>query len=414
MNEGFWSAWDDLEKYIDGNQNSVSKIIHPIKFLMLMLSPRMNLKGSENKLSGVSRTKLWSSSIIRSMAWHPQTFKLAVVSSYDTIFVYNQKGIEARIKKKSQRSILSLAWRPLSTGTIAVGCEKGIFIWNIEFSVLHARPSVNNVSEFVRDDHRYITGLSWNKMGDLLISTAVSSKTMYVWSYPLGNSVPLRRIGTGTLNFVIWSPDNTKVFSCTTNESFRIWNTDKWVSDKWSVSTKSRVQCACWSPCSLILLFATDSCPAVNAIDFRKSDVFNEPLNYKKVAWPVIDLKSERINDKNIGGIPSDMCWDQNGKRLAITFKDNNSVLIFTTSINTTVVDCIPLCIIQGYLDEEPSVVAFQPLYEAGSLLTIGWSNGNIEYVPFMYNSKLKCDPELTETSFFHLKQENNMSTRVH
>jgi len=78
----------------------------------------------------------------------------------------------------------------------------------------------------------------------------------------------------------------------------RIWSTDNWTSDKWSLNNRSRVQCACWSPCSLILLFATDSCSIINAIDFRKSDVFNGSKNYKKVAWPIIDIKSECINEK--------------------------------------------------------------------------------------------------------------------
>lgn len=127
---------------------------------------------------------MWSSSVVRCMSWHPQVTKLAIVSSHDFVYVYNQKGSEAKIKNKSQNSISSLAWRwstyntfffyhvifnfshfrPLSVGTLAVGCEKGIFIWTIEFSNIHVRPSVNNVCKFVRDDHRYITGLSWNKM----------------------------------------------------------------------------------------------------------------------------------------------------------------------------------------------------------------------------------------------------------
>lgn len=45
------------------------------------------------------------------MSWHPQTVKLAVVSSHDIIYAYNRKGSEARIKNKSQYAILSLAWR---------------------------------------------------------------------------------------------------------------------------------------------------------------------------------------------------------------------------------------------------------------------------------------------------------------
>lgn len=78
---------------------------------------------------------------------------------------------------------------------------------------------------------------------------------------------------------------------------YRIWSTDKWTSDNWSMSNQSRVQCACWSPCSMILLFAIDAYHIINAIDFRKSDVFNGPDNYRKSAWPVIDLKSESVNN---------------------------------------------------------------------------------------------------------------------
>lgn len=62
-------------------------------------------------LSDISRTKLWTSSVVRCMAWHPQITKLAVVSSHDIVYVYNRKGVEAILKKKSQRAILSLAWR---------------------------------------------------------------------------------------------------------------------------------------------------------------------------------------------------------------------------------------------------------------------------------------------------------------
>lgn len=45
------------------------------------------------------------------------------------------------------------------------------------------------------------------------------------------------------------------------------------------------------------------------------------------------------------GGIPCDMCWDQNGKRLAITFKNSEVLVVFQTAIGTSVVDCIPLLV---------------------------------------------------------------------
>lgn len=62
-------------------------------------------------LPDISRTKLWSSSVVRCMAWHPQTTKLAVASSHDIVHVYNHRGVEAKIKNAFQYAILSLAWR---------------------------------------------------------------------------------------------------------------------------------------------------------------------------------------------------------------------------------------------------------------------------------------------------------------
>lgn len=46
-----------------------------------------------------------------------------------------------------------------------------------------------------------------------------------------------------------------------------------------------------------------------------------------------------------VDGIPCDMCWDQNGKRLAITFKNIEVLVVFQTAIGASVVDCIPLLV---------------------------------------------------------------------
>lgn len=37
------------------------------------------------------------------------------------------------------------------------------------------------------------------------------------------------------------------------------------------------------------------------------------------------------------------MCWDQNGKRLAITFKNSEALVVFQTTISETTINCIPL-----------------------------------------------------------------------
>jgi len=44
-----------------------------------------------------------------------------------------------------------------------------------------------------------------------------------------------------------------------------------------------------------------------------------------------------------IGGTPSDMCWDKNGKHLAITLKNDRALIVFQTALNVSSVDCVLL-----------------------------------------------------------------------
>lgn len=79
----------------------------------------------------------------------------------------------------------------------------------------------------------------------------------------------------------------------------RIWSTNKWTSENWFVSNKSKVQCACWSYCSSILLFGTDSSSIINAIYFQKLDVFVESKE-NNFSLPIINLNKVFIDEDQL------------------------------------------------------------------------------------------------------------------
>lgn len=77
----------------------------------------------------------WENSVIRVMRWHPNVFKLAIASSDDNIRVYtSDSSCTSSLKNGYQKSVTSLAWRPLCPGELAVGCNLGIVIWKLENS----------------------------------------------------------------------------------------------------------------------------------------------------------------------------------------------------------------------------------------------------------------------------------------
>ena len=104
-------------------------------------------------------------------------------------------------------------------------------------------------------------------------------------------------------------------------------------------------------------------------------------------ALPIADLSKISIEHSDVGGIAQQLAW--NGKYLAVTFKDTNSVAIFQTSIRRHQLNILPMCLVPGHHGTEfPSYIVFQPSYKnqaaAENILTIAWSSGRIQFFPFV------------------------------
>lgn len=146
---------DDLTSAIKELQTSDSKLTKVIAGYSLRLVDlgntvmyfmRPHLK-DQATASGArfSQTRDWQRSPIRVICWHPNTFKMAVAASDDSIRIYTDgTGIIPQLKCGQQRGITSMAWRPFSAGELAVGCQNGVVLWSLLMHSTLARPFNNS------------------------------------------------------------------------------------------------------------------------------------------------------------------------------------------------------------------------------------------------------------------------------
>lgn len=110
----------------------VMNVIQGISALKKKLSSN-NYDDVIMQIADISLTRNWLQSPIRCIAWHYYSTKIAVAALDDSVRIYSSDPHHVPLLKcKQQKNITCLAWRPLSHSDIAVGCENGIFIWNID------------------------------------------------------------------------------------------------------------------------------------------------------------------------------------------------------------------------------------------------------------------------------------------
>ncbi|CAH0389778.1 unnamed protein product [Bemisia tabaci] len=361
-----------------------------VSFLMAANSIVPIIRKKENELSSLpkyTQTREWKTSLIRALAWHPHCTKIAVCSNDDSVRVfYANSSHTPVIKHQRQRNVTCLAWRPLSSSELAIGCSAGICLWTIDPMSTMTRPSSSCLVVLSNPNHVNVTSLSWHSEGKLLISGSAFDKIMYVWNVDSQEGVPLWRLGGGGVSLVSYSPSNDRVFAATTNIVFRIWNTEEWQCDRWSMSS-GHVNNACWSPCGSVVLFTTTTEAAIYALTFSPHySLFDTPSTEdKKSAVIVADLTPiELVSGERIGGDIIGMSWDPRGRHLAVSFASSDIIAVFITNISPKI-HLSRCCLIKGYPSEIPSIISFQSNFADGANLTIGWSSGRVQYFPFVY-----------------------------
>ncbi|KAH1176028.1 hypothetical protein KIL84_020762 [Mauremys mutica] len=310
-------------------------LCHWVSSLHGSLFPHLSLC-SEDMIAEFSQAVDWTGCSVRAFAWHPHTSKFAVALLDDSIRVYNTNSATVPIlKHRLQRTVASMAWKPLCASILAVACQSCVLLWHLDPTSLSTRPSSGCAQVLAYPGHSPVTSLAWAPSGEMLLSA---------------------------------SPVDTAMLT------------------------------GCWSPDGSRLLFTVLGESVIYSLSFSEySGEMQGQVGGSKTASIVADLSETTFEtlygEERIGGEVHSMVWDPSGERLAALIRGNPEtpesrtiIAVFRTR-NSPVFELLPCGFLQGEPGAEPQLIAFHPCFKKGALLTVCWSTGRISHIPFFFVS---------------------------
>jgi len=355
---------------------------------------------------------------------HPHTSKIAVVlPNTNEVKIIKSSNInsadqELILKDKRIRKINCIAWRPMSSMSIAVASNNCIIVWLIDGNTATARPGSNTTRHLQSNELKTdITSLSWCKDGVLLAASCKYSASFLIWNIITQSSTVIQRAGSPT-SFLNWSNCGQRLITSTETDIFRVWETSNWSCEKWA-DLNGKCTNACWSSDGTVLLFTVENEPFIYAINFypNKGSNYNTDSGNSGVAVKCADLTALNEENDGFGGFVSGMAWDPTNSRLAVTFYDTNGtsnqrgIALFHTKI-LPIIQFIPCGVVQGEIDEIPLTIDFNRSFVKGAQLVVGWSNSTISFIPCYFNKDLLTTANATSLSFRDLLHDTIDETR--
>lgn len=120
--------------------------------------------------------------------------------------------------------------------------------------------------------HYPVTSVEWSKDGSLLATASINDSDILIWDVDMNRCAPLKRVGA-PCSLVKWAPDGLRLCTTTVGNVFRVWSTDQWIPERWTVP-HGAIQSAAWSPCSGYLLFVTTDEPYLYSLRFVEEQLF--------------------------------------------------------------------------------------------------------------------------------------------
>ncbi|OZJ05886.1 hypothetical protein BZG36_00913 [Bifiguratus adelaidae] len=370
-------------------------------------------------------------SIVRGLAWHPYRQLLAVAQDDDVVYFYDLKSeswSEQVLIHPMQHDIRCLEWSRHHTDKLAVGCRDGVCLWEVklvsktdsapkEFSdviatrfnirqpQILAATVVNSAwcQFLVFPNHTDISTLSWDPTtgSNLLASGSVTGNAIVVWDTLLGSSTAIRRPGKG-ISVIQWSPDGSLLFTAYTSGTVRIWNTRTWQPAIYHIHKSQIVQSACWTRDSKAILYCLENGSTIYTMQLVST--------MREVAWKQGTLHSfpsqpelcRLPSGKStlLGGPIQNIVIDEDtGERMVVQFEHSELLAVLLLKSDTSDASPDEWGLLNGFIrgpswpanaskgDQEPRpcLAAFCHGYRAGSILSIAWEEGSINFVPFYF-----------------------------
>lgn len=362
-----------------------------------------------------SRCPRWNESVIRAFAWHPNYDRCALAVCNDIIYVYEGANRIRLLRHNHQRKIVDLAWQPNNKEVLVVATQTNIILWRIsDIKISKESSRSSNITylapglHFIKPDKELsddnfkllenilpppIVSIQFDQSNEKVYACSPNSSRIAILdiskifnpdtrTHPKDKGIEyLWRFGQGFTK-VLWSPQKNRLATATTSSFVRVFEPFKWSCNKWSLQG-GIIQDMVWSkPSGRMLLMANKNEPYLYALPFLDSPQANDVGGNKSIMM-ALDLTATRSEFGDfVGGRIQSVAWDKNGKRLAISFKDNPQSILLYKTIERPTVDFQQLGMIQSDNGSLPLLLDFHDKFENGSLLTICWSDGNCQHIP--------------------------------
>lgn len=376
-----------------------------------------------------SRCPRWTDSVIRAFSWHPNFDRCAVAICNDYVYVYHGNNRVRVLRHNNQRKITDMAWHPENEELLIVATQSNLILWKISKNnsnsklldasqgLAYLAPGVHLTKRNVLSDassapsdslhesnFRIVEGvlnppiisIQFSQNGDKLYACSPNSSKLAVISVDeLLSTKPdakgkiriapkyIRRFGQG-LTKLVWSPTKNRLAVSTTSSFMRVFEPVGWSCKSWF--TQDTTQDLIWSkPTGRILLVANKTEPILYALPFLDEPLAKDVGGNKSLA-KALDLTATvgELGDL-IGGRVQSLAWDKEGKRLAISFKDNPESILLYRTVERPTIEFHQLGVIQSENGSHPLLMDFHDKFKNGSLLTICWNDGICQHIPLTY-----------------------------
>lgn len=414
-----------------------------------------------------SRCPNWTESVIRAFAWHPNHDRCAVAICNDYIYVYEGPTRIRVLRHNHQRKIVDLAWKPNDKEILVVATQTHIILWRVSSNksgslglkegihnqilpgmhlILREKESQLNGSprREVSDNNLDLTGSSqasgknlkllanvlpapivsiqFDLSGDKLYACSPNSSKIAIIDVSALFSTDsakddqqveyLQKYGQG-ITKLLWSPDKSRLVTATTSSFFRVFEPYQWTCNKWTIQS-SVVQDMVWSkPMGRMLLIANKTESCLYALPFLDNSQPKD-VGGNKSLMKALDLAATRSEFGDlVGSRVQSLAWDKNGKRLAISFKDNPESILLYRTVEKPTVEFHQLGVIKSDNKSIPLLMDFHDKFKNGALLTICWSDGNCQHLPLCYTPNEQTRPGFSSNNGLNgsLNQSFNTSS---
>ncbi|KAL6727724.1 hypothetical protein Aduo_009575 [Ancylostoma duodenale] len=307
-----------------------------------------------------------------------------------------------RIEELLQHYGTTLNW-PFDQRVLAVAANNKILIWRLSMKAPNIKPSVQ-CAQVIELPTEPISQIVWDRTTtNVIFAVSPNSGKIMIVDVSTGEVDSFGAWTGGNVTRIIPAVDGRRLTVLYTGNVIRVYDRNCWREERWG-GLAGRAVSAVWSPTGDCLLFASEESSQLYAINFVAKNAVNED-GVNETRWtgdshamPVFDLSPVEFDSSEleiqgavereivtIGGRIQCLTLSPDGQRLAVNFTENAGVVALFIVDWSPTVRLTPSGFVEAPLYGSASIVTFIPKFDSGSMLTIVWSGGNIQYLPILY-----------------------------